>query len=77
MTIQTEIIFLPHYQFLKQDKLNSLNELVGKHGVKSVATAVEDADSLTVLWTVGVGYIQGYFLQEPSETIDYGVQHLG
>lgn len=60
----------------KQDDLNTLNSLVGKHSVKSVATAVEDANSLTVLWTVGVDYIQGYFLQEPSETIDYAVQRL-
>jgi len=60
----------------KQDDLNTLNSLVGKHNIKTVATAVEDANSLTVLWTVGVGYIQGYFLQEPSETIDYGAQHL-
>ncbi len=60
----------------KQDDLNTLNSLVGKHSVKSVATAVEDANSLTVLWTVGVGYIQGYFLQEPSETIDYAAQRL-
>ena len=60
----------------KQDDLNTLNTLVGEHSVKSVATAVEDANSMTVLWTLGVGYIQGYFLQEPSETIDYAVQHL-
>jgi diguanylate cyclase (GGDEF)-like protein/PAS domain S-box-containing protein len=60
----------------KQDDLNTLNTLVSKHSVKSVATAVEDANSLTVLWTLGVGYIQGYFLQEPSETIDYAVQRL-
>jgi len=56
----------------KQDNLNSLNALVGTHSVKSIATAVEDANSMTVLWTVQVGYIQGYFVQEPSETIDYG-----
>jgi diguanylate cyclase (GGDEF)-like protein/PAS domain S-box-containing protein len=60
----------------KQDELNTLNTLAGKHSVKTVATAVEDANSLTVLWTVGVDYIQGHFLQEPSETIDYGAQHL-
>ena len=60
----------------KQDDLNTLNTLVSKHSVKSVATAVEDANSLTVLWTVGVSYIQGYFLQEPSEIIDYGAQRL-
>jgi EAL domain-containing protein (putative c-di-GMP-specific phosphodiesterase class I) len=32
---------------------------------------VEDASSLALLWTTGVNYIQGYFLQEPSERITY------
>jgi len=56
----------------KQDELNSLNEIILNQNIKTIATGVEDANSLTVLWTVGVGYIQGYFLQEPSETIEYG-----
>ncbi len=60
----------------KQDELNDLNALIHKHGVKTIATGVEDANSLTVLWTVGIGYIQGYFLQEPSETIEYGTQQM-
>jgi EAL domain-containing protein (putative c-di-GMP-specific phosphodiesterase class I) len=60
----------------KQDTLNTLNAMALKHGAKTVATGVEDANSLTVLWTVGVHYIQGYFLQEPSATIEYGVNQL-
>jgi diguanylate cyclase (GGDEF)-like protein len=60
----------------KQDALNDLNELIMGTGVKTIAMAVEDANSLTVLWTVGVGYIQGFFLQEPSRTIEYGSQQL-
>lgn len=60
----------------KQDELNTLNEMILSHGMKTVATSVEDANSLTVLWTVGIGYIQGYFLQEPSETIEYAAQQL-
>ncbi|MES9936895.1 MAG: EAL domain-containing protein [Sedimenticola sp.] len=38
---------------------------------KTIATGVEDANSLAILWTVGVNYTQGYFLQEPSATIAY------
>ncbi len=56
----------------KQDELNGLNEAILNQNIKTIATGVEDANSLTVLWTVGVGYIQGYFLQEPSESIEYG-----
>ena len=57
-----------------QDKLHAIHELIRSHDVKSVATAVEDANSLAILWTVGLNYIQGYFLQEPSETIAYNFQ---
>jgi EAL domain-containing protein (putative c-di-GMP-specific phosphodiesterase class I) len=39
--------------------------------MKSIALGVEDANSLAVLWTVGVNFIQGYFMQKPSETITY------
>ncbi|MCP4994884.1 MAG: EAL domain-containing protein [Gammaproteobacteria bacterium] len=55
----------------KQDQLNQLNKMAHAHGVKTIAMGVEDANSLAVLWTVGADYIQGYFLQEPSENISY------
>lgn len=55
----------------RQDYLNELNALAKSHNVKTIAMGVEDANSLAILWTVGVNYIQGYFLQEPSENISY------
>ncbi len=55
----------------QQDNLNELNALAKEHNIKTVAMGVEDANSLAILWTVGVNYIQGYFLQEPSENISY------
>ncbi|MCP3667163.1 MAG: EAL domain-containing protein [Gammaproteobacteria bacterium] len=55
----------------KQDQLNQLNKMAHAHGVKTIAMGIEDANSLAVLWTVGADYIQGYFLQEPSENISY------
>jgi diguanylate cyclase (GGDEF)-like protein/PAS domain S-box-containing protein len=55
----------------RQDELASLNAQVQQYGVKTVATWVEDANSLAVLWTIGINYIQGYFLQEPSPTIAF------
>jgi EAL domain-containing protein (putative c-di-GMP-specific phosphodiesterase class I) len=42
-----------------------------RRGVRSVATGVEDSQTLAYLWTVGVEYAQGFFLQEPSEGIAY------
>ncbi|MCB1831620.1 MAG: EAL domain-containing protein [Chromatiaceae bacterium] len=54
-----------------QDSLVKLNTETQSHGVKTIVMGVEDANSLAVLWTIGVNYIQGYFLQEPSESISY------
>ena len=55
----------------QQDHLNELNALAKQYNIKTIAMGVEDANSLAILWTVGVNYIQGYFLQEPSENISY------
>jgi len=54
-----------------QDSLVKLNTETQSHGVKTIVMGVEDANSLAVLWTIGVNYIQGYFLQEPSDSISY------
>lgn len=54
-----------------QDRLSELNKQVQSYDVKTIAMGVEDANSLAILWTSGVNYIQGYFLQEPSESISY------
>ena len=55
----------------KQDRLNHLNELVQAEDVKTIASGVEEAGSLAILWSIGVNYIRGYFIQEPSVSIDY------
>jgi len=55
----------------KQDKLSEINRTVQSLNIKSIAMGVEDANSLAVLWTVGINYIQGYFMQRPSESITY------
>ena len=59
----------------KQDTLNSVNKLAHTFDIKTVATGVEDASSLAILWTIGVNYIRGYFLQEPSRSLDYDFNH--
>ncbi len=53
----------------KQRRLQELTKLCRDAGVKSVVTGVEDARSLTVLWTAGIDYVQGNFLQKPSTAI--------
>jgi len=55
----------------KQDQLNELNRMVQKSGSKSIAAGVDETNSLTILWSIGVNYIRGYFIQEPSPTINF------
>jgi diguanylate cyclase (GGDEF)-like protein/PAS domain S-box-containing protein len=55
----------------KQDKLNHLNETVQLKSIKTIASGVEEASNLAILWTIGVNYICGHFIQEPTEAITY------
>lgn len=54
----------------KQQQLIALATLAREFNVKSIVTGVEDARALTVLWTAGVDYVQGNFLQRPSSTLE-------
>ncbi|MFL0800498.1 MAG: EAL domain-containing protein [Agarilytica sp.] len=56
------------------DEENSLNELVSELHQSDKITVVpfvENAGVLSKLWQSGVHYIQGYYLQEPSDNMDY------
>jgi diguanylate cyclase (GGDEF)-like protein/PAS domain S-box-containing protein len=55
----------------KQDSLNQLNELIQEKNIKTIASGVEEASNLAILWSIGVNYIRGYFIQEPMQSIDY------
>ncbi|MCP3867939.1 MAG: EAL domain-containing protein [Gammaproteobacteria bacterium] len=55
----------------KQQRLSEFNQQAQKNNVKTIAMGVEDASNLALLWTTGVDYIQGYFLQGPSERTSY------
>ncbi len=46
-------------------------EEIHKQGARTIATQVESASVLSVLWQIGAHYIQGYYLQPPMETMDY------
>ena len=54
----------------KRRRLQALAKLSRDTGVKCIVTGLEDAGSLTVLWTAGIDYVQGSFLQRPSPTLD-------
>lgn len=54
-----------------QAAVKTITEKARELGKQTVAEFVESADSLTVLWSCGVHYIQGNFLQVPDGTLDF------
>jgi diguanylate cyclase (GGDEF)-like protein/PAS domain S-box-containing protein len=43
----------------------------------TISQCVDDANALSVLWGIGVNYIQGNFLAQPSEALDYDFSAMG
>jgi EAL domain-containing protein (putative c-di-GMP-specific phosphodiesterase class I) len=37
-----------------------------KRGIATIAERVEDANTMAVLWQLGIEFIQGYFVNEPE-----------
>jgi EAL domain-containing protein (putative c-di-GMP-specific phosphodiesterase class I) len=55
--------------------MSQVNGKLQEAGYKTIASSVEDASSLAILWNISVNYIQGYFLQEPSSTITFDAEY--
>ncbi len=57
-----------------EESKESLKELVTAahaQGKLTIIPLVESAAILSTLWQIGVNYIQGYYLQEPSDQMNY------
>ncbi len=54
-----------------RDKVQRINQIARETGGATIAQFVESANSLSLLWQAGVNYIQGYFVQEPSASMQY------
>ena len=54
-----------------QESIKILAEEAAKLDKLTIAQQVPDAASLSILWGMGVNFIQGYFLQEPLPTMEY------
>jgi multidomain signaling protein FimX len=52
-----------------QQRVRALVEAAGRRSVQTIGERVEDANTMAVLWQVGVQYIQGYFVNEPEEVV--------
>ncbi len=54
-----------------QETIKAIAEQAAELGKLSIAQQVPDASSLSVLWGMGINFIQGYFLQEPLPEMEY------
>jgi EAL domain-containing protein (putative c-di-GMP-specific phosphodiesterase class I) len=52
-----------------QMQVRSLVEAARRRNVQTIGERVEDANTMAVLWQLGVQYIQGYFVNEPEEVV--------
>ena len=60
-----------------QDEIKKIAEEAAALGKLTITQFVPDAASLSVLWGLGVNFIQGYFLQEPSPLMNYDFSDMG
>ena len=54
-----------------QEAVREITDNLKPLGTKVISQFVEDADTLSILWGLGVNYTQGNFLQPPSEEPNY------
>jgi diguanylate cyclase (GGDEF)-like protein/PAS domain S-box-containing protein len=52
-----------------QQRVRALVEGATKRLIQTIGERVEDANTMAVLWQVGVQYIQGYFVNEPEQVV--------
>ena len=52
-----------------QDQVKSLVDAAHGAQVATIAERVEDANTMAVLWQLGVEFVQGYFVSSPEEVV--------
>jgi diguanylate cyclase (GGDEF)-like protein len=52
-----------------QEKVKALVDVAREHGVTTIAERVEDANTMAVLWQLGIEFIQGYFVNSPEQVV--------
>ncbi len=52
---------------LHQQQVKGLVEAAKRKGVETVAERVEDANTMAVLWQLGIEFIQGFFVNAPED----------
>lgn len=54
-----------------QRVIKEIIEVTRRNNVKTIAKSVENANTLALLWNIGIDAVQGYFLQEPSDIMRF------
>jgi multidomain signaling protein FimX len=57
-----------------QQRVRILVDAASKRSIQTIGERVEDANTMAVLWQLGVQYIQGYFVNEPEEVVLSGAR---
>jgi EAL domain-containing protein (putative c-di-GMP-specific phosphodiesterase class I) len=52
-----------------QHKVRAIVDAAAKRNIQTVAERIEDANTMAVVWQLGVHYIQGYFVHSPEEVV--------
>jgi EAL domain-containing protein (putative c-di-GMP-specific phosphodiesterase class I)/GGDEF domain-containing protein len=52
-----------------QQEVRELVQAVRARGITTIAERVEDANTLAVLWQLGIEYVQGYFVNSPEDVV--------
>ena len=58
-----------------QERVAAVVQLAGTMGIQTIATGVEEASCLTLLWQHGVDLAQGHCIQEASDVLQYDFAH--
>jgi diguanylate cyclase (GGDEF)-like protein len=52
-----------------QLRVRTLVEAARRRSIQTIGERVEDANTMAVLWQVGVQYVQGYLIKEPEQVV--------
>ena len=52
---------------IQQQRVKGLVEAAKRKHIETVAERVEDANTMAVLWQLGIEFIQGYFVNAPED----------
>ena len=52
-----------------QDQVKALVEDARERGSATIAERVEDANTMAVLWQIGIEFVQGYFVNQPEDVV--------